>query len=499
MTAKRAGTLLIALVSSLLLTGCDVPTNLEGLFDWRDKFFLHIETSTVEQLLGPLLGLLTAMATVIALWGVITNMRNRKSPWGGTYLTGLVLLVTAGLILKYIPIATSFGISILPQDLTLDKVFGALRWELSSNPIELATVAWGISFTLVLPLISAFWEIVMLVAAVIAIAMSITGQTIKGVIFAVVQILGWGLFLVMYNTLVSLIGTYYPTWNLSSVAVLTSVFYMGATLFLLLACYVGLPWLAASLAPSRSAEEVKEREEKRRFNIDLNDILNSPIPIPIPYERHEESEVDDGEDGDEMPPYYTWGPYNPESPQNPGSPESPIPVIYLPGGISEEYVERGSAPDVIELGGGGSEGKEYDYVPLVENDTKTYTKPIQSEQPPTQPVRNPSKVNEEDLLPDSTKNPSSTSEKRRAETISKAAEILTVAGTVTGQPKLVLGGKAVKFAVRIAEELSAPDADPKDVLSRQVKAIAEKAAESLFPGISDEDLLPDTGKKGGEF
>ena len=190
MTAKRAGTLLIALVSSLLLTGCDVPTNLEGLFDWRDKFFLNIETSTVEQLLGPLLGLLTAMATVIALWGVIANMRNRKSPWGGSYLTGLGLLVTAGLILVYIPIATSFGESVFPHDLTLDKVFGALRWELSSNPIELATVAWGISFTLVLPLISAFWEIVMLVAAVIAITMSITGQTIKGVIFVVAQVLG---------------------------------------------------------------------------------------------------------------------------------------------------------------------------------------------------------------------------------------------------------------------------------------------------------------------
>ena len=499
MTARRAGTLLIALVSSLLLTGCDVPTNLEGLFDWRDKFFLNIETSTVEQLLGPLLGLLTAMATVIALWGVITNMRNRKSPWGGSYLTGLVLLVTAGLILVYIPIATSFGESVFPQDLNLDKVFGALRWELSSNPIELATVAWGISFTLVLPLISAFWEIVMLVAAVIAIAMSITGQTIKGVIFVIAQVLGWGLFLVMYNTLVSLIGTYYPTWNLSSVTVLTSVFYIAATLFLLLACYIGLPWLAASLAPSRSIEEVKEKEEKRRWKIDLNDILNSPIPIPIPYERHEDSEVADGDEGDEMPPYYTWDPNGPESPQSPGSPESPIPAIYLPGGISDDRVERVSAPDVIELGSGGSEGERYDYVPLVENDTKTYTKPVQSEQSSSRPDRTPSKVNEENLLPDSTKNPGLTREQRRAETINKAAEILTVAGTVTGQPKLVLGGKAVKFAGRIAEELSAPDADPKDVLSRQVKAIAEKAAESLFPGISDEDLLPDTGKKGGEF
>ena len=199
-----------------------------------------------------------------------------------------------------------------------------------------------------------------------------------------------------------------------------------------------------------------------------------------------------------MPPYYTWDPNGPESPQSPGSPESPIPVTYLPDGISEEYVERGSAPDVIELGG-GSEGKGYDYVPLVENDTKTYTKPVQSEEPPSRPVRNPSKVNEEDLLPDSTKNPGPTRGEHRAETINKAADILTVAGTVTGQPKLVLGGKAVKFAGRLAEELSAPDADPKDVLSRQVKAIADKAAESLFPGISDEDLLPDTGKKGGEY
>ena len=497
MTAKRAGIMLIALVSSLLLTGCDVPSNVEELFDWREKFFLHVETTAVEQLLGPLLGFLTVMATFIALWGLLSNLRNSRPLAGGAFLTGLVLLISAGLILAYIPIATSFGESVLPQDLTLDKVFGALHWELSSNPIELTTVAWGISFTLVLPLISAFWEIVMLVAAVIAIAMSITGQSIKGVIFTVAQILGWGLFLVMYNTLVSLIGTYYPTWNLSSVAVLTSVFYIGATLFLLLACYIGLPWLAASLAPSRSVEEVREKEEKRRLKIDPNDILNSPIPIPIPYERHGEGEVDDGE---EMPPYYTPGPYGPESPQNPGSPpESPIPVIYLPNGISDNRIEQGSAPDVIELGSGGSEGGGYDYVPLVENDTKTYMKPVQSEGPPDQPIRNPSKVNEENLLPDSTKNPYPTREQHRAETINTAAEILTVAGAVTGQPKLVLGGKAVKFAGRIAEELSAPGADPKDVLSRQVKAIADKAAETFFPGIPDEDLLPDTGKKGGEY
>ncbi len=483
-------------MSSLLLTGCDVPTNMESLFDWRDKFFLQVETSTIEQLLGPLLALLTATATVIALWGVISNMRNRRSIWSGSYLVGLVLLVTAGLMLIYIPISTSFGESIFPQDLTLDKVFSALRWEISSDPIELVTVAWGVSITLVLPLISAFWEIVMLVAAVIAIAMSITGQSIKGVIFAIAQILGWGLFLVMYNTLVSLIGTYYPSWDLSSVAVLTSVFYIGATLFLLLACYIGLPWLAASLAPSRSAEEVKEREEKWRWKIDLNDILNSPIPIPIPYERDEgDSEVRNGEGGDddEMPPYYTGSPRGPDSPQ---SPESPIPVIYLPGSSSKESYVGGFVADSPDIQNAGNENS--DYVPSVRKETTKYTAQSEKERPVAPSVRNPRKSNEEDLLPDADISSRKSAKKSYVEKMNKTAEILTIAGTVTGQSRLVLGGSAMKFAGRIAEELSSSDANPKDVLSREVKGLAERTAESLFLGISSTDLLPDLGKKGGE-
>ena len=496
MTAKRAGTWLIALVGGLLLTGCDVPTNMESLFDWRDKFFLQVEISNIEQLLGPVIALLTVMATVISLWGAISNMNNRRPISSGSYLVGVFLLVTAGLILRYIPIATSFGKSIFPQDLTLDKVFSALRWEISSDPIELVTVAWGVSLTLVLPLISAFWAIVMLVAAVIAIAISIAGRSLKGVIFAVVQILGWGLFLVMYNTLVSLIGTYYPSWDLSSVAVLTSAFYIAATLFLLLACYIGLPWLAVSLAPSRSSEEVVEREEKRSWKIDLNDILNSPIPIPIPYERdNEDSEVGNGGGGDddEMPPYYTWSPSGPNSPR---SPENPIPVINLPGGSSEESYFSGSVADSPDLQNAGNDNS--DYVVSVRNETTKHAPQPEKERPANPSVRNPLKSNEEDLLPDGDISSRKSARKSYVENLNKTAEILTVAGTVTGQPKLVLGGSAVKFAGHIAEQLSAPGAHPKEVLSREAKGLAERTVESLFPGISGADLLPDLGKKGGE-
>lgn len=71
------------LVGALLLTGCaEKPDNLEVFFDWRQKFFLHVDQQTVEPWVGPVLRLAVAVALVLCLLVLIHNLkseRNRRS------------------------------------------------------------------------------------------------------------------------------------------------------------------------------------------------------------------------------------------------------------------------------------------------------------------------------------------------------------------------------------------------------------------------------------
>src|SRR4030066_30263 len=53
---KAARSAVVLITCSSLLYGCDVPTSLEDFVGWREKFFLHVDSSTIGNLLGPLLG-----------------------------------------------------------------------------------------------------------------------------------------------------------------------------------------------------------------------------------------------------------------------------------------------------------------------------------------------------------------------------------------------------------------------------------------------------------
>lgn len=489
MSLKRAGVLLIALVSSLLLTGCDVPTNMEQLFDWREKFFLHVDGAVLETQIGPIIGLLTAAAVLVTLWGLLSNWVTGQPIFGGAVLTGATLLITAGLLLIYIPIATSFGQNILPSDLSLDKVFGALHWKLSSDPLELSTVAWGVSFTLVLPLISAFWEIVMLVAAIIAVATSIASSSFKGVVFVVSQILGWGLFLAMYDTFVTLIGTYYPTWEMSFVSVFTSAFYTAGTLFLVLACYIGLPWLAASLVPSPSREKVAESRKKK---IDWEYLMALPVLVPHKEDTYEDEEVGKSGSGDDGLYGNAGRPYGPQGPDNPS------PIYYLPSGLLEDAVLN--QDDLLHSN--NPEHRESDdlsYASMPEiSVTQDNLETIDANTFRFSGKTISTETEKDSPTPEDEKHPQSVKESNRLKLLKKAGDVLTIAGAVTHEPKLVVGGKAAKFVSNVAEEMLNPEADPKEVLLSKAQGVAERAAESLFPDVDPADILRLVGKKGGK-
>lgn len=540
---RKAARLAFLAVSSLLLTACEVPDSLEDFLNWREKFFLHVDPSKIDALLGPILGVLVALATLLSLWGVISNLRNGNSFWEGKYLTGITLLVAVGLILIYIPIATMVGESILPPDLTIDKVFAALHWELSTDLGKMVTAAWGVTFTLLIPLISALWQIVMLVIALVAISMSIAGRSIKGVIFAGAEILGWALFLVVYNAIVTLIGDYYPTWEFGPIEAFVNAFYTGAVLITMLACYIGVPWLAAALVPSHPREqpekEQQAREERERRRIDWESIM--AIPIPIPSDGQEPSEgAGDGR-----------GPHEPEGPEPEGH-EDQIPQ--LPASTNEESAdsEEGLPPsdqgptefeeledldeeqfsssptqDRIQSASTGEVGKppdeethpndveSEDQVPdFSEEDTRP-VKPDSQQPDSRQSVRQFSQEttapivgkkqndDDEDLLPQVDKQSKlrvNTDEESKPDSVDRATDLATAAGVATGQPEVAVVAQTIKQADHLLKGVD--QLDPNRIVLKQAKKALRQAKETLEETFSSEspeaedNLLPPV--KGGE-
>src|SRR4030066_719243 len=297
---KAARSAVVLITCSSLLYGCDVPTSLEDFVGWREKFFLHVDSSTIGNLLGPLLGILIALALCLSLYGLIQNLRRGDAFWEGSYLIGFTIMLSIGFIYLCIPVATRIGETVLPDELTLDNVVNALHWELTADFTKLLTSGWGLAFTLLIPLISAFWQILMLVSSIVALMISTVGRSFKGVVFAFSQVFGWALFLVLYSTLVFFIGEYYPTWDFSVVESFVSAFYIFAVLLLMMACYIGVPFLSTSLVPSNRSDEVSsesEKKEKIRREMDWDILEDLPPLIPVPFPTGDKNQ--DDHDADE--------------------------------------------------------------------------------------------------------------------------------------------------------------------------------------------------------
>ncbi len=458
---KRAATATI-LAGSLLLAGCDkLPANLEDFIDWRQKFFLHLDPSVIDNLLGPILGILVALAVCLSLFGLTSNLGKDRPIFSGTFATGIAIFGAIAMVFLYIPIATALGEALLPPDLTVDKVFSALHWDLTASLSEIVTVGWGVTFTLLLPLVSAMWQIVMLIAAVVAVFISIGGRTLKGVFFALFQIVGWALFLVLFNTLVTLLGEYYPSWDFAPVEAFVTAFYTGAAILLMLACYVGVPWLAASLSPS--GNETETVREEKRSKMDWGKILTIPIPIP--------QDGDDETGEAERPADADYG----EQPTG----GEPIRPLLPPSGDDEGRNDRRGSPSPA----GSSPNQDEDI--LEGNFHPASSEGVEDTQPP-----------DEDRLFDVVEK-HETRSRKTLKTVDKVAKVAETVGVVTGKPEVIIGAKAVEFTTRVIKDATEKNANAGEVVKGHLKGLVERAVRSKYSVPEDEDLLFPPDEEGG--
>jgi len=253
--------ILIALFG-LLLTSCSkIPTSLEEVVGWRERFFLDPATSQAAKYLTPVLGVVAVLALAATVTGLNKDQLRGKN-LGSRATTGFMLMFTVILLTMFVSITTRIGQAILPPELTLDAVFAAMHWELSPDIEKLVTAGWGVSLTLLLPIIVRTWQGVMLLFATIALLWSTIGRSTKGITFTVAMVLGWATFLVFFTALVQFFGENYPTdWikHVPGVDIAINAFFTGILIILMAICYVAVPIIATILVP-----ELRDNEDEAK-------------------------------------------------------------------------------------------------------------------------------------------------------------------------------------------------------------------------------------------
>lgn len=256
---KKAVRLLTVLASSLLLAGCEIPDfvkeylldgRLEKHLHWRDKFFLSVTAEDIANQLIPILALYIAAAGSLALGGLLYNWWYKQPIAGGKHLTGWILLLAAGALVIYIPVTTMFYETILPDDLTIDKVTRAMHWLDLKNIEDVVTAVWGFGITVVLPLGISHFQFVMLLLVTIAVGWSIAGHSLKGPAYGLALIVFSGMFLLLYNIYVNWIGDWYPDWDIPFVDLFINLLYTGVVALTWVACNVVAPIVVAVLFPN---------------------------------------------------------------------------------------------------------------------------------------------------------------------------------------------------------------------------------------------------------
>ena len=240
--------ILMILASLFLTTSCSrIPEGAREEFThWSDRFFVDQGDATLE-VLKALSAILVACAGLLASFGLIANLRHKRSILSGYYLVGMSLMIAGGLLVRYIPIASSAGRAAL-GDLTLDQVAQLMSWDLSLNPVDMGVTGTAIGVTMVLPVISAIFEILMTALIAITLLASIFSGSVKGVVFTGAQLAGWVLFLWLYRWLILSIGEYYGTGGFIKELTepVINGLYIAGIGGLLGFCYLLLPTLAAN-------------------------------------------------------------------------------------------------------------------------------------------------------------------------------------------------------------------------------------------------------------
>lgn len=505
---KKLQTVAIMMVGSLLLTGCDIPKSLDDFVGWRSKFFLNVDEAALDNLMGPLLAFLMACAVAVALIGLISNLKNEKPMLSGSYLTGFGIILAITSIYVYIPVASSIGEKILPAGLTLQKVFDAMNWELSTNLAKIASAGWGITVTLVLPLISSIWQIVMLLAAIAAITGSIVGRTMRGVVFAYSQIFGWLLFLVMYDTFITFIGTNYPSWDSASVSVFMSLAYTLIVFMLLAGCYLGVPWMAFHLVPESQTEtrRIEEHERERhglgeRGSRALDALFAAPVFIVNDDDSDDakygdQNEVVEGEIVDEevMQQYYLPS-YSRVSRNDSDDPDS-VP----PGPNDPINPDQPPGPTGIDSSGDyKTTGKSRKTSRNDQVGRPQVNKQGTDEENPTAKISEKAKYSEYELPEEMFKPQKKKSAYSKiAPKIETAAKLAEAAGVIAGKPEVVLAGKAVEAVNRVIEDVDNEQDDKGGVVKKHVKDGVARVVKDQLPEDLSAFFLPEEYTRRGK-
>lgn len=291
---KKAARLLFLLVSSLLLTGCELPDSLDGLFGWRERFFPDVDPMAIYSRLGGIVGLFIAICIVFALMAILNNLRLKRSVFDGVTLY-VVLMVFLGILFLYLRICATIGRLALPEDLSLLRITLAMRW-ISLSFENFISGAWAFGLTLALPSLVQLAMVIMLVLDLIALALSVFTKSARGIVFTLAQFAGIAMFFVGYSLLVTFIDI---SWDSLVVApgdrfVANTAYWVG-TMVLFGLCFFAFPTFVAIAWKDEPRGPEPSPENRRSLWSGLDGIIAAPIPVETgpengqgPYRQHYE-------------------------------------------------------------------------------------------------------------------------------------------------------------------------------------------------------------------
>jgi hypothetical protein len=413
----------IYLASSLLLTGCDLPTNLETIVGWRDKFVINLTPDQLQNYVGDILMLVVTLVLVRALIGITQDLESETSILRGHGITALVIIISVAMIYLLIPVANLITQLVLPSDVTIDSVLENLHLSISINPIKMITGVWAISISVLLPVLVTYCLLGDLVLAICVLMFSAIWLNTK-IFWVIISVwAGHALFICLFFLIQNVMGSLYPSWQFADISSASSSFYIGLVLILMAICYFVVPLTGLIFGPelfgvrSVAQTEGKNGSKAQPRKIDLDEII--PIIIPI---QHTDIENRPVENGGEEPDL--------------GSPDNS-------GGPDNQPFTQGLDPETEPIKNGEGYNDEIPLVSEKKNKTdqtlKTYTPEIPGDNIPKVIVP---EINDAPIP--TTKSTKTEKTVKLEKTVSTVKKVIKVVATVPNRPEVRIGNTVVK-------------------------------------------------------
>jgi hypothetical protein len=374
---RKAAVTASLLASSLLLAGCEVPTSVEELTGWRDRFFIQVELDQIlawiDNPVFSIIEMIGTLALVMVLLGLTANMLKNRSLWSGNVGFGMGIMLSIIVLVLHFSITTTLGKIAFPPDLTSDRVLQVLQLELSLDIADIALAAYAVNLLFAVPIVHSLWQVVMLPKAIISVVESVASRSWTPLYVMLGQIMGWLIFPWIFYLYIELLGVFPPVifdpvkWVLNGSFILV-------LLYLWWLCYFKIPSSIErkiyQSVPVAEAEVTPAAKESDPINFELLAALLAAFGIFGRRQPEAESNTTSNYGGwrsipqDALPPGPT--PAGPRSGGSPGGSRARAEDNVVEG----EYREAGKDSDnsdaipmggsnVIHLGGskGNGEGK----------------------------------------------------------------------------------------------------------------------------------------------